>query len=253
MAAYYERGDPWRPLWLVMWLLLVGVITRFVVAFDPETARALGFPPLSNLEYYIFSLIREHTSALYALLGSKFAASAASGHTEGGVLVPPDLSAPAVISTPCLNGSMTNGSDVSRDGPLGSKSTASAAGGHTEGGIAVLVPPDLSAPAVISTPCLNGSMTNGSDVSRDGLVFVSPDLSSPAVISTPCLNGSMTNGFHVARDGLAPTLQQMKKKKKNRADKLRKRAARAGGAAVTDATLDTMAPLVTPCSQPGAL
>ena len=201
MAAYYERGDPWRPLWLVMWLLLVGVITRFVVAFDPETARALGFPPLSNLEYYIFSLIREHTSALYALLGSKFAASAASGHTEGGVLVPPDLSAPAVISTPCLN----------------------------------------------------GSMTNGSDVSRDGLVFVSPDLSSPAVISTPCLNGSMTNGFHVARDGLAPTLQQMKKKKKNRADKLRKRAARAGGAAVTDATLDTMAPLVTPCSQPGAL
>ena len=44
-------------------------------------------------------------------------------------------------------------------------------------------------------------------------------------------------------------------KKKNRADKLRKRAARAvGGAAVTDATLDTMAPLVTPnvSSQPGA-
>ena len=248
-AAYYERGDRWRGVLMAILIALASCWLRRRLRPRP---RARAPSPLPSRVLHLLS-IHEHTSALYALLGSKFAASAASGHTEGGVLAPLDLSAPAVIFTSCLNGSLTNGSHVSRGGPLGSKSAASAAGGHTEGGIAVLVPPDLSAPAVNFTPCLNGSMTNGSDVSRDGLVFVSPDLSSPAVIYTPCLNGSMTNGFHVARDGLAPTLQRMKKKKKNRADKLRKRAARAVGAAVTDATLDTMAPLVTPCSQPGAL
>jgi len=134
---------------------------------------------------------------------------------------------------------------------LGSKSAASAAGGHAVGASATLVPLDLSAPAVNISPCLNGSMTNGSDVLCDGRApgeSITAKTGPPLHITGLCAAADCPS--KAATTLRSPTLQLMMKKKKNRADKLRKRAARAVAAAEA---LDTIVPAVTPGSQLGAL
>ena len=163
--------------------------------------------------------------------------------------------APLPSSSPSTSSLPSSSSGARLSARLGSKSAASAAGGHAVMGTsAALVALDLSAPAVNISTCLNGSMTNGSDVLCDGRApgeSITAKTGPPLHISGHCAAADCP--LKAATTLRSPTLKQMKKKKKNRADKLRKRAARAVGAAVTDATLDTMAPLVTPCSQPGAL
>jgi hypothetical protein len=117
--------------------------------------------------------------------------------------------------------------------PPGSKSVASAAGGQT-GGVCTALPvlKDLSAPEIALQNIPHGYATNGSDVSTCINRHASPLTSEyPDLALQNGLTANASDGSPLST-GKTLTLKQIKKKKKNKADKLRKKSSRVAGAAV---------------------
>jgi hypothetical protein len=114
--------------------------------------------------------------------------------------------------------------------PPGSKPAASAAGGQT-GGVCTALPVgiDLSAPEFALKNIPNGCATNGSDVPRH--THASPLTPGPDLALQNGLTAFASDGSPLS-PGKTLTLKQIKKKHKNKADKIRKKSSRVVGAAV---------------------